>query len=147
LKGAEWSLEAIETLKRLHAEGHSFGVIARALGATKNAVVGKAHRLGLPLRPAVNVPRAARPAKAKVQRVERVAHVVVRAAQPPKLVAPVVVAPEPPRPRVVRPARAGCCRWIGEVADGFSCSAPVARGSYCAEHAARVYVQRDGEAA
>ncbi|MFB9971162.1 GcrA family cell cycle regulator [Pseudoroseomonas cervicalis] len=47
----EWTAEAIETLRALWAEGHSTAEIGRRMGISKNAVVGKAHRLNLPARP------------------------------------------------------------------------------------------------
>ncbi|HWX47384.1 MAG TPA: GcrA family cell cycle regulator [Roseomonas sp.] len=47
----EWTAEAIETLRALWAEGHSTAEIGRRMGVSKNAVVGKAHRLNLPPRP------------------------------------------------------------------------------------------------
>ena len=47
-----WSPDRIEQLTKLHANsGLSFGAISRIMGASKNVVIGKAHRLGLPLRP------------------------------------------------------------------------------------------------
>jgi len=42
----------IETLRRLWAEGHSGSEIGRRMGISKNQVVGKVHRLGLPKREA-----------------------------------------------------------------------------------------------
>lgn len=47
----EWSDEIIGQLRALWAEGHSTAEIGRRLGVTKNAIVGKAHRLDLPARP------------------------------------------------------------------------------------------------
>lgn len=47
----EWSDDIIGQLRRLWAEGHSTAEIGRRLGVTKNAIVGKAHRLDLPARP------------------------------------------------------------------------------------------------
>ncbi|ANA12707.1 MULTISPECIES: GcrA family cell cycle regulator [Acetobacter] len=47
----EWTEEIIAQLKALWAEGLSTAEIGRRLSITKNAVVGKAHRLGLPPRP------------------------------------------------------------------------------------------------
>ncbi|MCQ4161483.1 GcrA family cell cycle regulator, partial [Roseomonas sp. GC11] len=47
----EWTAEAIEALRALWAEGHSTAEIGRRMGISKNAVVGKAHRLNLPARP------------------------------------------------------------------------------------------------
>ena len=46
-----WTQELIDNLGRLWAEGHSTAEIGRRLGLTKNAVVGKAHRLKLAPRP------------------------------------------------------------------------------------------------
>ncbi|MBV9655805.1 MAG: GcrA cell cycle regulator [Acetobacteraceae bacterium] len=47
----EWGEEAIGRLRALWNEGHSTAEIGRRLGISKNAVVGKAHRLDLPSRP------------------------------------------------------------------------------------------------
>ena len=43
-----WNDERVNTLKKLWAEGHSASQIAKQLGGvTRNAVIGKVHRLGL----------------------------------------------------------------------------------------------------
>ncbi len=43
-----WTDERVETLKKMWAEGQSASQIAKELGAvTRNAVIGKVHRLGL----------------------------------------------------------------------------------------------------
>jgi len=43
-----WTDERVETLKKLWADGHSASQIAAELGGiTRNAVIGKVHRLGL----------------------------------------------------------------------------------------------------
>ncbi len=47
----EWNEELILRLRALWAEGHSTAEIGRRMGVSKNAVVGKAHRLNLPARP------------------------------------------------------------------------------------------------
>jgi GcrA cell cycle regulator len=44
-----WTAEAVEDLKRLAFEGRSASVIATALGASRNAVIGKANRVGIKL--------------------------------------------------------------------------------------------------
>ena len=46
-----WDAVALAKLRDLWAEGHSTAEIGRRLGTTKNAIVGKAHRLNLPSRP------------------------------------------------------------------------------------------------
>ena len=45
-----WTQERLETLKILWNEGLSISQIGQKLGVTRNAVAGKAHRLGLPKR-------------------------------------------------------------------------------------------------
>ncbi len=47
----EWNDEVIARLRALWDEGHSTAEIGRRLGVSKNAIVGKAHRLSLPPRP------------------------------------------------------------------------------------------------
>lgn len=47
----EWNDEAIARIRLLWSEGHSTAEIGRRMGISKNAVVGKAHRLNLPARP------------------------------------------------------------------------------------------------
>ncbi len=43
-----WTEERMTVLKKLWAEGHSASQIAKQLGGvTRNAVIGKVHRLGL----------------------------------------------------------------------------------------------------
>jgi len=46
-----WTTELVTSLERLWNEGASTAEIGRQLGVSKNAVVGKAHRLGLSGRP------------------------------------------------------------------------------------------------
>lgn len=46
-----WTDEQVKELKRLWEEGKSTGEIGKILGVSKNAVVGKAHRLDLESRP------------------------------------------------------------------------------------------------
>src|SRR6266545_4850911 len=50
--GMEWTEQRIEMLRRLWGQGQTASQIAVALGGvTRNAVIGKAHRLGLTGRP------------------------------------------------------------------------------------------------
>jgi len=49
-EGFEWTPERITMLMALWEEGLTASVIGERLGTTKNAVVGKVHRLGLPKR-------------------------------------------------------------------------------------------------
>src|SRR6266436_7579726 len=61
-----WNDERVETLKRLWAEGLSASHIATELGGiTRNAVIGKVHRLGISGR--AKSPSSAGPRKARTQ--------------------------------------------------------------------------------
>src|SRR5579871_4119311 len=68
----EWAEETIVRLRALWDEGLSTAEIGRRLGVTKNAIVGKAHRLDLPARPSPirRDPNAAPVRRATVRRVE-----------------------------------------------------------------------------
>ena len=58
----EWTSDRISTLIALWHEGHSTSIIGTRLGITKNAVVGKVHRLGLPKRGSPIKQKAKKPA-------------------------------------------------------------------------------------
>lgn len=51
-----WTPERDEELRRLVATGLSYGLIGRTMGITKNAVIGRAHRLFLDPRAEVEEP-------------------------------------------------------------------------------------------
>ncbi|MFC3231113.1 GcrA family cell cycle regulator [Marinibaculum pumilum] len=58
-----WTPDTVEQLKVLWSQGLSITQIGKQLGMTRNAVVGKAHRIGLEKRtsPIVRRPRPAAP--------------------------------------------------------------------------------------
>lgn len=61
-----WNDERVELLKKLWSEGLSASQIAGELGeVTRNAVIGKVHRLGLSGRAKTATPASARPRKAR----------------------------------------------------------------------------------
>ena len=152
----EWSEETIVHLRALWAEGHSTAEIGRRLGVSKNAVVGKAHRLDLPARPSPirrdgpgpspprrSVPRTIGPTLpplASTQPLAVLAHAVALPRPRPAPVPPRVHVP-PPRPygRLV-----ACCWPIGEpgTREFHFCDAESVPGKpYCADHAALAYVR------
>jgi GcrA cell cycle regulator len=157
----EWTEEFIVRLRVLWSEGHSTAEIGRRLGVSKNAVVGKAHRLDLPARPSPirrdgNGPSRPRPPRrisgptlppltctcaALPEPPAAVALSQAAAAVRPALVN-VVARPQPaarPYARVV-----ACCWPIGEPGSrGFRfCDADSVPGKpYCPEHAAVAYVR------
>ena len=62
--GGTWTDDRVEILKKLWSEGFSASQIAAEMGGvTRNAVIGKVHRLGLSGRGKTNAPGAARPRK------------------------------------------------------------------------------------
>jgi len=148
----DWSVETIHTLRALWAEGHSTAEIGRRMGISKNAVIGKAHRLSLPPRPspirreATAAPRPAMPRHTTPR---------ITLPRPAALVAPrpVITAPAPaPTPRPVAPVvrafpRLGartCCWPIGEpgTPEFRFCTGEAMLGKpYCTEHAAVAYVK------
>ena len=84
-----WTDERVETLKKMWAEGQSASQIAKELGGvTRNAVIGKVHRLGLSNRAGSSAPapekKPAKPAPKKA------------AAKPAEKVVEVTVAPRKP---------------------------------------------------
>jgi GcrA cell cycle regulator len=94
-----WTDERIDSLKSMWEKGMTASQIAEELGGvSRNAVIGKAHRLGLQSRPSP-VKAAAEPAKPAPKPVEA----------KPKPAAPVAAAPAPapkPQPAPVAPVRA-----------------------------------------
>lgn len=122
-----WTDEKIEDLKKLWAKGLSTAEIGRALGVSKNAVVGKSHRLGLKPRPS---PISGKPAE------------------------PAPVAKAKPKPKAKESEKIGdiidlgpqMCRWpFGDPGDDdfHFCGRQVAPGKpYCAEHCSVAYVSK-----
>jgi GcrA cell cycle regulator len=82
-----WTEERIDTLRKMWEGGQTASQIAEALGGvSRNAVIGKAHRLGLQSRPS---PVVSKDAEAK-------AAAAAAAAKPAPAPEPVVAAPPPP---------------------------------------------------
>jgi GcrA cell cycle regulator len=148
-----WTDERVECLRKLWLDGISASQIAKQLGGvTRNAVIGKVHRLGLsgratpsqPARPVFKAQRPARPVSAAPAMPRRVAP-----APPP---APVVASPsEPVLPAIIEERGsatvltlgAHMCKWpIGDPAsDEFTFCGKRAgdEGPYCVEHARVAY--------
>ena len=153
----DWTAETVAHLRTLWTEGHSTAEIGRRMGISKNAVVGKAHRLGLPPRPSPiqgkgtsERPRTRariRPDGPSLPPLRPVAesapsHPAADSSPPHPWTAP--PADQPAVPAVARPiSREPCCWPIGEPGTrGFrTCDAPAQpRKPYCAEHVGVAYV-------
>lgn len=141
-----WTDERVELLKKLWQDGLSASQIAKQLGGvTRNAVIGKVHRLGLsgraapskPQRTVFKAPRPARPAAAAPAAPRRIAE---PAAPAP---APVRYVDEAPGMATVLTLGAHMCKWpIGDPAlDNFTfCGRRADEGGpYCCEHAQVAY--------
>lgn len=106
-----WSDERVEVLKKLWGEGQSASQIAKELGGvTRNAVIGKVHRLGLSNRTVAGKPAAAAAKPAAKKSAKPAAKAPPKAAAPKaKSAAPatkVKPAPEPEaEPEVAKPTQ------------------------------------------
>ena len=138
-----WDDETIGQLRTLWTQGHSTAEIGRRLGVSKNAVVGKAHRLDLDARPSPIRRDVAKPAPERPSLFPRMAgptlpplaSAVVQSAAPPPsniqaLRSAPVIGPRPmtttpvvsPAPRPIMPSAPiqarrsapSCCWPIGE---------------------------------
>lgn len=152
-----WTDDRVTTLKKLWLDGLSASQIAKQLGGvTRNAVIGKVHRLGLsgraapsqPARPAFKAPRPARPAAQTMPSAPR--RVVTHDHAPTQAVVSAGVAPptlpafrdEQPGSATVLTLGAHMCKWpIGDPSsDGFTfCGRRSSEGPYCGEHARVAY--------
>jgi GcrA cell cycle regulator len=136
--GMGWTDERVEQLKNLWTEGLSASQIARALGGvTRNAVIGKVHRLGLAGR--------ATPARVDRPRLPSAPRVTMRAHHVPE---PPVVEEEPitlddGSHATVLTINDRMCRWpIGDPSENefhFCGRKPKGGSPYCEAHARKAY--------
>lgn len=140
-----WTDERVELLKKLWQDGLSASQIAKQLGGvTRNAVIGKVHRLGLsgraapskPARPQFKSPRPVRVSTSAPSLPRRIA-------EPQPLPQPVSrYVDEAPGTATVLTLGAHMCKWpIGDPAlDSFTfCGRRCDEGPYCQEHAQVAY--------
>ncbi len=139
-----WTDERIETLKRLWEQGLTASQIADDLGnVTRNAVIGKAHRLGLKARPSPvkageeaspapapraaaprPTPRAAEPRASETRApqpraAEPAKPAAPRAAPPPAAPAPAPAAAAPDAPAAPAPTKPDAPRMVSIGPGGF----------------------------
>jgi len=115
----EWNDERVAALQRLWAQGLSASQIAERLGnVTRNAVIGKAHRLGLASRPS------------------------------PIRVTPASVAAPAPRSGSYKGPTCQWPMGDPAGTDFKFCGAPTEPGRpYCHQHCEAAYIRRDNKAA
>lgn len=146
-----WTDERVELLKRLWADGLSASQIAAELGGvTRNAVIGKVHRLSLSGRakqsgtPRPHRPRAPRQPRApRPMTIGNTALKVQRAPAPRRLpVLEDVVVPIPLKKTIVE-LNEHTCRWpLGDPTEesfSFCGHEPRENGPYCEYHSRVAY--------
>jgi GcrA cell cycle regulator len=145
-----WTDERVELLKKLWQDGLSASQIAKQLGGvTRNAVIGKVHRLGLsgratpskPARTTFKAPRPARPVAppSAPRRIAEPLSTLHSQQQPPT---PVRYADEAPGTATVLTLGVHMCKWpIGDPSlDTFTfCGRRSDEGPYCHEHSQVAY--------
>ncbi len=141
----EWSVAQINELVRLWGEGHSARVVGQRLERSRNAVIGKVHRLGLAKRLSTagerkkpgrkkGNPGAFRKSRAKPPELHVVRIKPIRAREVP-----------PPEARMISLLDLGArdCRWPighpGEPGFAFCGARAFATFSYCEHHVALAY--------
>lgn len=132
-----WTDKNVELLRQLWLDGRSCSQISAALGhsLTRNAVIGKVHRLGLAGRRKGGVqPRAPRPPLPRPPK-----PAVVRV--PSRAPVPVPVVPFECALIMIAELNQGVCRW--PLGSGYYCGLPAPwRAPYCAHHAKLSYQPR-----
>jgi len=147
-----WTDERVDVLKKLWLDGLSASQIAKQLGGvTRNAVIGKVHRLGLsgraapsqPARPVFKAPRPARPISTTPSAPRRLAEPSATAPAASPAPAPVpALRIEEPGSATVLTLGAHMCKWpIGDPSsDEFTfCGRRASESPYCVEHARVAY--------
>ncbi len=151
-----WTDDRVERLGRLWAEGLSASQIAATLGGgvTRNAVIGKVHRLGLSGRAKSGQPAPPRPAKPRPPSAPGAVADRPRSPEPatPAAAGPVVAPTVVRLPEVAIPVsrrvsildlRDSMCRWpIGDPTSqefGFCGSRTVTGLPYCDSHCRLAY--------
>jgi GcrA cell cycle regulator len=138
-----WTDDRLQRLKTLWAEGQSASAIADRLGhTTRNAVVGKVHRLGLAGRPNTQRPRqprrstAPRRPRRRAISVSRPGHAAIVEGNVASVLAKLGPAPE--RPVTVQTLTANTCRWPegdpGTAGFHFCGRKAASPGPYCGPH-------------
>ena len=157
----EWTNERIDELRRLWGQGQTASRIAELLGGvTRNAVIGKAHRLGLRGRPSPirreeghqAAPRPPRTAPAAAIAEELTRESVAPVIETPAPLPPLPVEAPPAAATAGKALRSGtkACSWpMGDPKQpGFRfCGEEAVPGRpYCAAHCSQAY-QRKSDAA
>ena len=132
-----WSTDQEDRLRALVLDGLSSTRIGVEIGLTRNAVIGKAHRLGLQLGP--QKPRKSRARKPKVTTAVILAPPPdggIDLAAKPKVTTAVILAPPPGEGVDILALAAGVCRWPQDTIEGvrYCGGETYPRHVYCPAH-------------
>jgi len=127
-----WTPELIAEVTRLWGEGLTTAEIGKLVGVTKNAVVGKAHRLGLPARPS------------PIRRKGSGGGSTSRSAASVSVARPVAKPPAKPMRQLALSTSGARCKWpFGHPGDAnfhFCGSLALVNRPYCPEHYQMAYL-------
>jgi hypothetical protein len=153
-----WTPEEVARLRQLFADGNGPSAIAKLMGKTRNAVIGRLNRMGL--RCGADVAKGSRQQaqrkRRKAQRGDKppaqVRKPAPKPAQAPPLRLPGVwalpAAGHPAGPVSISDLGARQCRYIGErpvlltLDTPVYCGQPTDGGSWCPHHRSRVFDKR-----
>ena len=145
-----WTNRRVRVLKKMWFEGASVADITEALGLdSRDQVVGKAHRLGLPKRPSP-IKQTTAVSRSKSFGLSRTPRGAPRSKKSRKALRSSAACPDLPRPKTEAERQEmqepKGCRWIeGDVteSDWRFCQAPQQPGSsYCPHHHARCHIKK-----
>lgn len=153
-----WTEQEDKVLRAMADQGATSREIGAAMGKTRNAIIGRSHRLGIKLglkrppgpKPKPKQPRIRRPVPSKI--------IVAPAPKPvpaspapapdPVVVALPVFSPAPSRVTFMNRRPFQCAFMLGSGYKSPICAQPIAHEftSYCAEHHALTHVPYQGKA-
>lgn len=144
-----WTDESVEQLRKMWSEGLTANEIAKKLGVTKNAIVGKVHRLCLTARPS---PIKSKDNVEENEPAQTQTEIVFEETIEEEIVVQEVETPTVATPKACKGSNiklvdldSHTCRWpIGDPRDDdfCFCGKKVRSGqTYCDEHSAVAYVK------
>lgn len=143
---APWTMQQLDTLRAMWAEGATCSEIGTALNRSRSAIAGKVRRMDLPRRTQAhsahkrweNTPRPPKPQKPFLFK-----QCKPHERKPPMFLRVVSVPDSKPVPLV---ERTGCCYPTTGQGPHLFCNEPVQSGDYCEFHRSVMYTPRRGAA-
>ena len=148
-----WTMEAIDTLRRMWVEGASYTDIAVTLGRSRSGIAGKVRRLKLPKRGAAHIARVSsqnalkrwgEPREKPKPKHFSLKRTTPKERKPPMFLRVVSVPDSQPVPLI---ERTGCCYPTTNEKPHLFCNEPTGRGDYCEFHFQVMYPRGKARAA